>query len=75
MFLSGPLPPVYHVSKTVLQIKHYTVRVIMSYLSFCSRSNAPWYIRVKKIHESSLNTLTCKTNKCICVVAGLDDLT
>jgi len=34
LFLSCPLNPVCHVSKTVLQIKNYTTEVIMSCPSF-----------------------------------------
>jgi len=39
-FLSCPLSPVYPVPETVLQIKHRTTRVVMSYPSFFSKSNA-----------------------------------
>jgi len=39
-FLSCPLPPVYHVTETVLQIKHWTTEVVLFCPSFCSKSNA-----------------------------------
>jgi len=39
-FLYCPLPPVCHVPETVLQIKHWTTGVVLSCLSFFSKSNA-----------------------------------
>jgi len=38
-FLSCPLPPVCPVPETVLQIKHWTTRVVLSCPSFYSKSN------------------------------------
>ena len=40
-FLSCPLPPVCLVPETVLQIKHWTTRVVLSYPLFFIKSNAP----------------------------------
>jgi len=42
-FLSCPLPLVCHVPETVLQIKHWRTWVVLSCLSFFSKSNASWY--------------------------------
>jgi len=41
-FLSCLLPPVCLVPETVLQIKHLTTGIVLSYPSFFSKSNAPF---------------------------------
>jgi len=41
-FLSYYLPSVCPLPETILQIKHWTTEVLLSFLSFFSKSNAPY---------------------------------